>query len=105
MKSLTLADGTVLQFTDTSTVYSLIGVYANYAELDSIRPHFTKENLLTCTFGDETYHQLVPVGVSASSDMEGNVTATFSTREMTDLEKIQEEQAEQNDAINFLLME
>lgn len=105
MKSLTLADGTVLEFTDTSTVYSLNGVYATYAEVDAIRPKFTRENLATVTFVDQAYHGLIPVGVSASSDMEGNVTAVFSTREMTDLEKIQEEQSEQNDAINFLLME
>lgn len=91
MKNLKLKDGTVIPFTDTSTMYNLVGVYPQYAGVDSVRAHFTQENLTKCEFDDVAYEKIIPVGVSASSDMDGNVTAIFSTREMTDIEKIQEQ--------------
>ena len=91
MKNLKLKDGTVIPFTDTSTMYNLVGVYPQYSGIDSVRAHLTLENLKKCEFDDVEYEKIIPVGVSASSDMDGNVTAIFSTREMTDIEKMQEQ--------------
>ena len=104
MKNLKLKDGSVIPFTDISTIYNLVGVYSTYAEIDSVRAHLTRHNLLVCEFDDVKYEALIPVDVSASSDMDGNITAIFTTREMTDIEKLQEHQSEADDAINFLLM-
>ena len=91
MKNLKLKDGTVIPFTDTSTIYNLVGVYSNYGGVDPVRVHLTPENLGKCSLDDVEYEKIIPVGVSASSDMDGNVTAIFSTREMTDVEQIQEQ--------------
>lgn len=104
MKNLKLKDGTIIPFTDTSSIYNLVGVYPDFAGIDSVRVHLTRENLAVCSLDDVRFEALIPVGVSASSEMSGNVTANFSLREMTDIEKIQEQQTEQDDAINFLLM-
>ena len=104
MKNLKLKDGSVIPFTDSSTIYNLVGVYTTYAEIDHVRVHLTKENMVSCEFDDVKYTAMIPVGVSASSDMSGNITAIFTIRDMTDIEKIQEQQAEQDDAINYLLM-
>lgn len=91
MKNLKLKDGTVIPFTDTSTIYNLVGVYPQYAGVDSVRAHLTLENLKKCELDDVEYEKIIPVGVSASSDMSGNVTAVFTTREQTDIEKIQDQ--------------
>lgn len=104
MKNLKLKDGTVIPFTDTSTIYNLVGVYSDYAGVDSVRAHLTRENLISCELDDVKYTAMIPVSVSASSDMSGNITAIFTLRDMTDIEKIQEQQPEQDDAINYLLM-
>ena len=104
MKVLTLKNGNEINFTDTSTIYNLIGVYNTYAEVDDVREQLTAENLVSCEFDNEKYHGIIPVGASVTSEMSGNVTATFTTREMTDVEKINEHLSETDEAVNYLLM-
>ena len=99
MKNLKLKDGSAFSFTDTSTIFDLVGVYAKYEEMDRVRAHLTIENLADCEFNEQHYTDLIPVGVSASSDMEGNITAIFSIREKTDIEKIQDRLATHDDEI------
>ncbi|MBQ6441050.1 MAG: hypothetical protein IJJ13_00455 [Lachnospiraceae bacterium] len=90
MKSLKLKNGEVIQFSDASSIHNLVGVYQTYGEVDGVRAQLTVENLSSCELDEEKFTRIIPVGVSASSDMEGNVTASFATRDMTDIEKIQE---------------
>lgn len=104
MKNLKLKDGNVIAFTDNSTIYSLTGVYNTFEEVGDVREQLTPENLVACEFDGVEYHKIIPVGVSATSEMSGNITAVFTTRDMTRDEIIDEQQAEQDDAINFLLM-
>ncbi len=88
MKSLKLKNGEVIQFSDASSIHNLVGVYQTYGEIDSVREKLTLENLSSCELDEEEFTKIIPVGVSASSDMNGNVMANFSTRDQTDIEKI-----------------
>ena len=90
MKSLKLKNGEVIQFSDASSIHNLVGVYPTYGEVDSVREKLTVENLSSCELDEEEFTRIIPVGVSASSDMDGNVTASFMTRDLTEIEKIQE---------------
>lgn len=105
MKTLKLHNGEEINFTDTSTIYDLTSVVANASEIDEVRAKLTKANLAECEFDGEEYTLIVPVGMNATSEMTGNITVHFTTRDMTDVEKLQQSQSEQDDAINFLLMQ
>lgn len=102
-KNLKLKNGAILSFSDISTIYDLAGVYQTSAELDQIRFQLTKENLVVCEFNGETFRGIIPVGMHAESEMSGDITVHFYTRDMTDLEKIQEDQSDMEDAINYIL--
>lgn len=104
MKILKLKDGTEINFTDASTIHSLVFT-GTLDAIDGIRDDLTKENLSQCNFNATDYADIIPVGVSITADMTGDYTATFTTRDMTDVEKLQETQAEQDDVINYLLMQ
>lgn len=88
MKSLKLKDGDTIQFSDASNIHNLVGVYTGYAAIDSVREKLTAENLSSCELDEEEYTNIIPVGVTATSEMDGNVTATFATRDLTEIEKI-----------------
>lgn len=105
MKTLTLKNGDSLNFTDSSTIYDLVTVVNDSSDIDSIRKKLTKENLSACSFNDEDYTLIVPINVQASTEeMGGNITVHFITRDMTDVEKLQESQNEQDDVLNYILL-
>ena len=103
MKTLVLKDGYVLEGTDSSTVYDITTVYTDFAEIDDVRPHLTKENFVGATFNDEEVESIVPEGISASLDGE-NVVVHFKNRAKTELELIHEEQELQNEVLDALIM-
>lgn len=104
MKTLTLKNGDSLNFTDSSTIYDLVTVVNDSSDIDSIRKKLTKENLSACSFNDEDYTLIIPVNIQASTEeMSGNITVHFITRDMTNVEKLQESQNEQDDVLNYVL--
>lgn len=106
MKELKLSNGVSFQFSDVSTIYDLVGVYETYAEIDPVREALTIANLKGATLNDEAVTDIIPVGVQINTEsMQGNVEAHFINRDKTDVEKLYETQAEQEEAINYLLME
>ena len=100
MKQLVLSNGTTLDFTDSSTIYDLVQVVENFAEIDSVRDELTVENLDGAKFNDEDVVNIVPVGVTVEAQMSGNITVHFVNRDKTAQEIIDEEQ---DAAINFLM--
>ncbi len=100
MKQLVLSNGTTLDFTDSSTILNLIQVVPQFADIDAVRDAITIENLDGATFNGEPVENIIPVGVSVSAEMTGNITVTYRSREKTQQEIIDEEQ---DAAINMLM--
>lgn len=100
MKELVLSNGTTLEFTDSSTILNLVQVVAQFADIDDVRDELTVENLDGATFNGEPVENIIPVGVSVSAGMTGNITVTYNNRAKTQQEIIDEEQ---DAAINMLM--
>ena len=100
MKQLVLTNGTTLDFTDSSTIFNLTQVISSFAEIDDVRPEMTVENLDGATFNGETVENIIPVGLSISAGLTGNITVTYNNRAKTQQELIDEEQ---DAAINMLM--
>lgn len=104
MKSLILKNGVALEFTDESTIADLVTVVRDFEDLDSIRPLMTAENFDGATLDGVPVANVVPVEVYADAPYEENITVHFINREKSDVEILQETQAQQDDVINYLLM-
>lgn len=117
MKTLKLTDGTEIQVLDDSVPTALLMRYETYAEVDTVRPLITEQNLKRATLTDEEgnvveFHDILPVNISVSSRYSGDVDVRCNLREKTEIEllheelnRIHEEQEVQNEAIDFLAME
>lgn len=104
MKSLILKNGVALEFTDESTILNLVNVYTGFDDIDSIRPLLTAANLDGATFDGQIVTNVIPVEVTADALAGENVVVHFINRFKTDVEILQETQAQQDDVINYLLM-
>lgn len=104
MRSLILKNGVALEFTENSTILDLVSVFNEFSEVDSIRPLITANNLDGATFDGEPVANVVPVEVRADAPNGESVTVHFINRFKTDVEILQETQAQQDDVINYLLM-
>lgn len=105
MKSLIFRNGVAVEFTDDSTIYELLTVVAKFEDIDPIRALMTIENLEGATFDGEKLTNIIPVEITVDAPSEEeNITVHFINRDKTDVEILQETQAQQDDVINFLLM-
>ncbi len=93
-KVLLFKDGTEINFTESSTVADCITVLGSFSEVDEIRSKFTADNLKGATFDGEPLKDIVPVGVKADADVDGNVTVHFINRSKTHDEIVDEQLAE-----------
>lgn len=103
-KVLVLKDGTQLEFTDESTILNLVTVLSSFADADPIAAKITNDNLSTATFDGEAVTNVVFVSIRADKDVYGNILLTVANRYKTDIEILQETQAQQDEVINYLLM-
>jgi hypothetical protein len=87
MKKLVFADGTELKFTDSSTASNMVAVEKNFAKVDEIVPMITEENLKGAEFDGELMLNVIPVSCKAEKDGD-NVVITFTNRQKTELEVI-----------------
>jgi hypothetical protein len=76
----------------------------SFAEVDPYANNLSTENLALATFDGVPVENLVFVGIRAEKDTYGNVMLYVTNRFKTELELLEETQAEQDEAINFLLM-
>lgn len=86
MKSLTLKDGTVIQFTDGSFITSLTTVVETFNEVEEIRGLMTEDNLSECDFDGVTYTDIRLDTVTTIAKDYSNVQATFFTKTTADAE-------------------
>lgn len=103
-KILVLGNGVELTFTDESTVESMVNVLNTFAEVDSYANNLSTENLALATFDGTALENVVFVGIKAEKDEFGKVILTVTNRFKTEMEILQETQAQQDEAINYLLM-
>lgn len=100
-KYLVFANGDTEEFTDTSTITNLSTVVTSYSAIDTMLANFTEENLVGATFDGETLETVVPVSCSASNSYgsETAITVNFVNRYKTDVELLQEQMTEVQEAI------
>lgn len=104
-KILKLSNGTELIFADNSTVENMVNVLNAFSDVDIYANNLSTANLALATFdGESLDNKVVFVGIKAEKDEFGNVMLTVTNRYKTDLEILEETQAQQDDVINYLLM-
>ena len=99
MKILTLKNGVSYNLTDASTIYNCMSAVSSFADIDIIATNMTAENLSVCTFNGVQFRDIIPVNISTNRDEAGNITITMINRDKTDTEKLEERQAEAEQAL------
>lgn len=102
-KTLILKDGSTLEITDLSTIYNIQTVVENFAAIDELALKLTEDSLAGAEIDEEKYENIIPNGIKAESDVNGNVVATFLNRDKT-IDEIQNEKIDdlQNTVIELL---
>lgn len=103
-KILKLSNGTELVFADESTVENMVNVLNSFADVDIYANNLSTDNLALATFDGVPLENVVFVSIKAEKDAFGNVILTVENRYKTEMEILQETQAQQDDVINYLLM-
>lgn len=100
-KYLVFRNGDREEFTDNSTITNLFTVVTSYAQIDAMQANFTTENMIGATFDGEPIENIVPVTTVATNDYgnETNITVNFQNRYKTDVELLQEQMIEVQEAI------
>ena len=100
-KYLVFKNGATEEFTDESTITNLFCVVNSYAAIDAMQANFTTENMVGATFDGEPIENIVPVTTVATNDYgnETNITVNFQNRYKTDVELLQEQMIEVQEAI------
>ena len=89
------------EFTDESTILDLYTVVDDYADIDAMQANFFTENFVGATFDGEPIENIVPVTTTASNVLggENSITVHFHNRYKTDIELLQEQMVEVQEAI------
>lgn len=100
-KYLVFKNGAREEFTDDSTITNLFTVVSSYAEIDAMQANFTSENMVGAQFDGEPIENIVPVTTVATNDFgyENSITVNFQNRYKTDVELLQEQMLEVQEAI------
>ena len=100
-KYLVFKNGNTEEFTDDSTITNLKTVVSSYAAIDAMQANFTSENMVGATFDGEPIENVVPVQTVASNYLgqEDHILVNFQNRYKTDIELLQEQMTEVQEAI------
>ena len=100
-KYLVFRDGTTEEFTDNSTITNLYTVVNSYAAIDAMQAKFYTENMIGATFDGEPIENIVPVTTVATNQFgqENTIVVNFQNRYKTDIEILQEQMTEVQEAI------
>ena len=101
-KYLVFKNGAREEFTDESTITNLFTVVNSYAAIDAMQANFFTENMVGATFDGEPIENIIPVETHASNVLggEGNtIVVNFINRYKTDVEILQEQMTEVQEAI------
>ena len=86
MKTLTLKDGSTIQFTDGSFITSLTTVVDTFDKVEDIRGLMTEDNLSECEFDGVAYSDILLDTVTTIAKNYSNVQATFFTKTTAEAE-------------------
>lgn len=103
-KILKLTNGTELVFADESTVEKMVTVLSSFADVDIYANNISTENLALATFDGESLEHVIFMGIEAKKDEYDNVALTVTNRFMTETEILEVTQAQQDEVLNYLLM-
>ncbi len=100
-KYLVFRNGDREEFTDNSTITNLFTVVSSYAAIDAMQANFTTENMIGAEFDGEPIENIIPVTTVATNEFgnEGNIVVNFQNRYKTDIELLQEQMIEVQEAI------
>lgn len=77
-KELKLADGSIFECSDKSTINDIVMIKPKLADFDPIVPHFTMENLTEVEFDGEEYTDLIPVGFQITQNIASMVNGIIA---------------------------
>ena len=100
-KYLVFKNGATEEFTDESTITNLFTIVNSYAAIDAMQANFTTENMVGATFDGEPIENIVPVTTVATNTFgnEDTITVNFQNRYKTDVELLQEQMIEVQEAL------
>jgi hypothetical protein len=100
-KYLVFKNGATEEFTDESTILDLYTVVDDYADIDAMQANFYTENMVGATFDGEPIENIVPVETIATNTLgnEDAITVHFHNRYKTDIELLQEQVTELQEAV------
>ena len=98
-KLLTFADGSTMWVSDQSTPTDIVAVFGSGEAAGEAWEKFTRENLRRGSLGDVAFTGLIPTGMSGTVDGNGNATVHYTAREKTEMEILQEQVTETQEAI------
>ena len=100
-KYLVFKNGAREEFTDESTITNLFTVVNSYAAIDAMQANFTSENMVGAQFDGEPIENIVPVTTVARNEFgsEDTIVVNFQNRYKTDVELLQEQMVEVQEAI------
>ena len=100
-KYLVFKNGDREEFTDNSTITNLFTVVSSYAEIDAMQANFTTENMIGAEFDGEPIENIVPVTTVATNEFcgEDHIVVNFQNRYKTDVEILQEQMIEVQEAL------
>ena len=100
-KYLVFKNGNREEFTDESTITNLFTVVSSYADIDAMQANFTTENMIGAEFDGEPIENIVPVTTVATNQYgeEDTIVVNFQNRYKTDVEILQEQMVEVQEAL------
>lgn len=100
-KYLVFKNGATEEFTDESTITNLFCVVNSYAAIDAMQANFTTENMVGATFDGIPIENIVPVTTIATNQFgqENTIVVNFQNRYKTDVEILQEQMIEVQEAL------
>ena len=100
-KYLVFKNGATEEFTDESTITNLFCVVNSYAAIDAMQANFTTENMIGAEFDGEPIENVVPVTTVATNQFgqENTIVVNFQNRYKTDVEILQEQMIEVQEAL------
>ena len=100
-KYLVFKNGQTEEFTDESTITNLFTIVNSYAAIDAMQANFTTENMVGAEFDGEPIENIVPVTTVATNQFgeESTIVVNFQNRYKTDVEILQEQMTEVQEAI------
>ena len=100
-KYLVFKNGDTEEFTDNSTITNLFTVVSSYAQIDAMQANFTTENMVGAVFDGTPIENVVPVTTVATNEFgaEDHIVVNFQNRYKTDVEILQEQMIEVQEAL------